>query len=45
LQQNHNKTHNAVEHKNRVGPLSKPGIDFFSGIPLTTTHSTLLGQR
>src|SRR5713226_396042 len=42
-QQNHNKTHNAIEHKKRVGPLSKSGVDFLWTTPdplsRETTHN------
>ena len=34
--QNHNRTHNAIEHKKRVGPLSMPGGRLFSR---ETTHN------
>lgn len=44
LQQNHNDTHNAIEHeetRNLVGPLSESGGDFFadSRLPESGNHS------
>ena len=44
LQQNHNRTHNAIEHgktRESVGPLSKLGVDFLddSRPPESKNHS------